>query len=373
MIGLKLASYDAPSEPASPYLSTKPPDFVNTSGKQTQNVAAAVTTAGPSHTPQNVSSTEATNDLSGSFTATSIFPRGIMHSSTEVGKADNLSKGGNRGHVICRRSAVEDLAKRGASQESRLSSYADDSCPEDLLVAKNHRNPLLAFQVDSQMRRRIVHELELVVMKYRKAFATLPWTSDMVQAAKDEQLLPDSDAEATLRDFHALILLEDSQNESRSFSTMLCARRHDPYQTLARPQIPLYRLSSIFNNEDASTISNTCLNRSIPPHPDVKPVTIRTKLNLNEPPGDYGELKALYLEVYEREEQVSQALAIQATEAIKHAIRRQTDASSMPTVVGIRRGYIAVAPLLIELWRWRMWIGEGWLGDGWGIKAASGR
>lgn len=51
----------------------------------------------------------------------------------------------------------------------------------------------------------------------------------------------------------------------------------------------------------------------------------------------------------------------------------QGDNALQGTIVALPSKSKSVLPLLIALWRYRMWMGEGWSGDGFGVLEATGR
>lgn len=259
------------------------------------------------------------------------------------------------------------------------------------------KNRVLMFQIDSQLRRRIVQEIQVLLTALssktktprKSAFPITALESDeqAFHEMIDSSLLPssfiDKDPPIAILSFHSL------QSETSShFSHLLALPSAASCSPLAPHCTPLYLIPSLFSLPSTDCVSKRTLNELIPPPPDGETMGERWRVSQDVPPEDYRELEMMYPQSYAREialldtlrSRFEQSMSLiinldrdRAT-AIRASDRSDTEAVGLNNkLVLIRKGSRETLPLLVALWRWRMWVGEAWTGNGWGLKKAAGR
>jgi hypothetical protein len=221
---------------------------------------------------------------------------------------------------------------------------------------------MLSFQIESQLRRRIVQELELLVNGEDEAPQLQACSVDQV-----EQIIQAQEADIGLFGEQmpaALIELSSKSVEASESKTKLHvshsrlirlkeAGQKSGHSALATSQVPLYDISAIFG---------------MPPRPP-EPVNVKQKGKKKAAPSrTLRDLATAQPEIYERE-----LIALQGAEASARLALAKLGAGHAQGLLCVPVGNQRWTPLLISLWRWRMWIGEGWSGDGFGMLEATGR
>ncbi|CAD6579120.1 MAG: hypothetical protein CYPHOPRED_000803 [Cyphobasidiales sp. Tagirdzhanova-0007] len=312
----------------------------------------------------------------------SIFPRGILHPSS-LSPSDSAGKKSARGYLLCKRSAALHFVRKGSLWQ-RLDSSAQN-------------NVLLPFQIESQLRKRVHQELEILVGSRSDddpVFSDL--TEDMYEQSQERGYLDIS----MFRARPAALLVYSSPSigkvESRTdqpvFSRILPYRMSPvkaAYTNLATHRVPMYGLSVLFSIPPpriAALASKMCASAQLDEqgHGDTEREARRTRSGSPRhrkvvgPPQDYSELAITHPKIYEREVSESNGMLNRCQDCIAALLssKRTTtsDASTLQMhLCSIPMDRKELLPLLVALWRCRMWSGEGWSGDGMGVQEATGR
>jgi hypothetical protein len=276
-------------------------------------------------------------------------------------------------------------------------------------------NPLLSFQIESQLRRRIVQELQL--LRHPKASdAQQDHTRkhSSLATGQDHSRKPDSPASSSPEEAYFAKLSPQAVKEINEKGILrpgaLSAFSHDPKQsagiegTIDPPSALLDfrdvsssaafypdKLVSRLIPYEANHLSGIKLQHlpahripiySIPRLFDIEvadhtilPSTDTTK---GLPPDTWAKLLSEQPQLYEKEEsscQEQKALFEKLVHSLMlpSASSAAAGTSKLEGIVAVPSKNIEVLQLLKALWRWRLWMGEGWSGDGFGILEATGR
>ncbi|KAK9897085.1 hypothetical protein P389DRAFT_178816 [Cystobasidium minutum MCA 4210] len=357
---------------------------------------------------RNVSSKDKTSTASAfRDSRVSIFPRGLLHPAfTSTG--DSIGKKDNRGYVVCKKSAMHDFSLKGAWK--RLDKNA---LP----------NPYLVYQVDSQLRERVVQELKLLVTAGGEEVLPSTTQKDTLHGTTSKALFKRLPAAVVLsiretfslkqdilrKELHNSTVSEDegekrtfdppaalfeftastrSMNESLvpegSFSTLIT---YEPsilegyrLRHLPRHRIPVYSIPRLFeldfdapkqvdHNADLTEAANKRKKQQIKKDSDIPlwsdlnhKQDIGTSRNKRDVQIFNGEIAACE----KRAEEFRECLMMLLAPGMK-------EQDLVGRVIAVPSMSIRVLPLLKALWRYRMWLGEGWSGDGFGVLEATGR
>ena len=228
-------------------------------------------------------------------------------------------------------------------------------------------NPLLAFQTESQLRRRVLQELELLAdartgsTQHAQLFP-LP-RSAVASSRGSERLLAASSFE-TDHAPAAIIELATAGGSlvpagaSSRLVPFVASDAELPYTDLARHRVPVYSVPAMFEMGYGIQQEGSRL-------PQVKSTSN---------PRTWTDLAITHPHIHNREMQEAKGEQEKfhrlASQLLPVAADGPTDA---PQVVYVPARTRKAVPLLKALWRWRMWVGEGWSGDGFGMAAAMGR
>lgn len=223
---------------------------------------------------------------------------------------------------------------------------------------------MLAFQIESQLRRRVVQELELL------ADARTEDTEQVQLFPLPESALvggPSRDCLLRASSFEpgptpaAIIELSKAgaslvpAGASSRLGTMVSPDAKQTYADLAMRRVPVYSLSAMF---------------------DMDPGIHQEASRLPQPkstsgPRTWADLAITHPHIYAREmleakgeQEEFRRLACQLLPVIADG------PTAAPQVVYVPALTRKAVPLLKALWRWRLWVGEGWSGDGFGMAAA---
>ena len=229
--------------------------------------------------------------------------------------------------------------------------------------AKVTRNPMLHFQIESQLRRRITQELELLAADSTDKITLLLCSEEQTRQISGEKPSLDIASFGEPRPAAFLKLQRatpDAQGEeelTRLVPLRDETRRLGLATPLAAHRVPLYDLCTIFAVP------------SLEPHGSKSSQKAKGKPKHNtQVLRTLQDLASTHPEMYERE-----LKSMQETESAIKAALTKLGANEGQDLVYLPAGDKRWTPLLISLWRWRMWIGEGWSGDGFGVLEATGR
>lgn len=223
---------------------------------------------------------------------------------------------------------------------------------------------MLHFQIESQMRRRIVQELELLAADSSKGVALLPCSDEQAKQILGEQLSLDLACFGEARPAALLKLqratepdIQGGEGHTRLVRLHDEHRQFGPDTPLAAHRVPLYDLSAIFSVP------------SVEPLESKSPQKAKGKAKQNTPVlRTLQDLASAHPDIYQRE-----LKSMQETESAMRAALTKLGAKEGQDLAYVPAGDKRWTPLLISFWRWRMWVGEGWSGDGFGVLGATGR
>lgn len=334
---------------------------------------------------------------------TVILPRNLLHPafmSDEQILSETKGRKTARGYIICNRSAVNNAIESRAFQG--LSDKADS-------------NEVLGWACESMLRRRVVQELQLLsrlstrqqvhpsktghatASAHRNAFVRALSSAEQSRLLKSSHMdfmsFSNGVSTSTTETAPAALLRISTEpvyspavDSPAPFSTLLpVADAVCPpgtiWQTLSAHRVPVYDMDVLFQMPAAPDLSSDV--------PLPKPNPSRPN-----PPATLAELHARFPKIYEREQKLATELREQAFDllgrlsyisgsAANDAAEISAHSSNIQSarlkqrVFAVPGGRVEIVPLLVALWRWRMWTGEGWQATGrelgFGVAAATGR
>lgn len=243
--------------------------------------------------------------------------------------------------------------------------------------AKVSQNPLLPFQVDSQLRRRILQELELLVKAQEGERPAL-------QACSAEQAARLLSGEGSIdgnlfEKGGPAAFLHMPGGDGRGRDRASCSRlvplndgQAAEVSALAPHSVPLYNFDSIFplTSPVPDTASEPAEAGTAQAAVEAETQSVRpqSKKGKTVPPRTLQDLAASHPEIYERE-----VVAQRDTAQAVRAALSELGVSATDELVFVPARDKRWTPLLVSLWRWRMWAREGWSGDGFGVLEATAR
>lgn len=243
-----------------------------------------------------------------------------------------------------------------------------------MVPAKVSRNLLLPFQVDSQLRRRVVQELELLIglpaeERPKPLLACSAEQTASILGTKGGSLgmpAPEEKPPAACLLLHGSVPTDSQPDGAKAYSRLFALRASGlaaSDSALAAHRIPLYSIAALFD-----ILRTKKANAGAEAASSVQSVQPTQRKKQASPARTLEDLAATHPAIYERE-----IAALESMHATVRGALLQLGAGELDKLVFVPAGQRRWTPLLISLWRWRMWVGEGWSGDGFGVLEATGR
>lgn len=270
-------------------------------------------------------------------------------------------------------------------------------------------NPLLVYQIESQLRERVLQELELLASPSTPhallakednskdsedgrqgeekptpilrilpdiAAAEIERTKTVRRALFHAHITEDADSKSTLNPPSALFDFSDPASSEVIPEGQVSALL--PYITpelenfellhLAQHRVPIYAIPRLFQLDLGGPEIGT--SASAPKATSANEVeTLRVPL--------WSALRCTRPDIHDREvikiqKQRETFERLVSSLSTPHSKAMQSE-SLRGRIVAVPSMSGKVVPLLKALWRYRMWLGEGWSGDGFGVLEATGR